>query len=116
MAKKSRACILIVMLDTILFLGFPLSASYQQELQWLPSAERELFIQPQASPYLQQIENQGMVYLGKSLGSSIEIAALESVQSHIYSLLRKLIPHFPYEKHPLLLLAIPAADTPKTLL
>jgi hypothetical protein len=96
------------MFDTILFLGFPLSDSYQRELQQLPSAERELFIQKQVSPYLQQIEDKGIVYLGKSLGSSIEMTALESMQSHIYSLLRKLIPHFPYEQHPLLLLAIPA--------
>ncbi len=97
------------MFDSILFLGFPMSDAYQQELQLLPAVEQELFIQNQVSSYLQRIENEGIVYLGKSLGTSIELATLESIHSHIYSLLKKLVPHFPYEQHPLLLLAIPAA-------
>lgn len=94
------------MLDTILFLGFPLSSSYQKELTLLSSVERDLFIQSCASPYLQQIEYEGSLYLGKCLGPSIEMAALESMHSHVYSLLKKLVPHFPYEHHPLLLLAL----------
>jgi hypothetical protein len=94
--------------DTILFLGFPLSDSYQQMLDELPLGEREIFIQRQASPYLQQIESEGKRYLGKFLGASIEMAALESIQSHIYSILKKLVPCFPYEAHPILILAIPA--------
>jgi hypothetical protein len=102
------------MFDTILFLGFPLSAAYQQALIQLPAAERELFIQSQDSVYLQKIENEGMEYLGKSLGPSIDIATLEMSYSHIHSLLKKLIPHFPYEQHPLLLLALPAQNQNST--
>jgi hypothetical protein len=100
------------MFDTILFLGFPLSDTYRQELHRVPSSERELFIQSQASPYLQQIEHEGAVYLGKFLGVSIEIAALESLQSHILSLLKKLVPHFPYERYPFYLLAISVSMNP----
>jgi hypothetical protein len=94
------------MFDTVLFLGFPLSDAYQKELLRLPSAERELFIQNQVSPYLQRVESEGTYYLGKCLGSSIEMVELDSSFLHIYSLLRKLVPNFPYEQYPLLLLAL----------
>lgn len=99
------------MFDTVLFLGFPLSVAYQQELTRLPAAERELFIQNQDSAYLQKIENEGIEYLGKYLGPSTEMGALEMSCSHVYSLLKKLIPYFSYEEHPLLLLALPAQNT-----
>jgi hypothetical protein len=94
--------------DTILFLGFPLSDAYQKRLLELSSIERELFIQKSSSPYLQEIENEGILYLGKYLGSIIEMAALETLSFHVYSLLKKLIPQFPYEQYPLLLFALPA--------
>lgn len=99
------------MFDTVLFLGFPLIDAYRQALMQLPIAERELFIQNQDPIYLQKIENEGIEYLGKYLGSSIEMAALEMAYSHVYSLLKKLIPHFSYEQHPLLLLALPAQNS-----
>jgi|GEM_PF-1451410 len=96
-----------MMFNAVLFLGFPLLDSYQRELSKLSAVERELFIQYQVSPYLQQIQSEGALYLGKGLGSSVELAALDSFQSHIYSLLRKLVPDFPYQQHPLLLLILP---------
>lgn len=99
------------MFDTVLFLGFPLSEAYRQALIQIPAIERELFIQNQDSNYLQKIEYEGIEYLGKYLGSSIEMAKLSMSHSHIYSLLKKLIPHFPYEKSPLLLLALPIQNS-----
>lgn len=95
------------MFDTVLFLGIPLSDAYQQALDRLPAAERELFIQNQDSAYLQKVENEGIEYLGKYLGFPIEMATLEMSYSHVYSLLKKLIPSFSYEENPLLLLAFP---------
>jgi hypothetical protein len=94
------------MFDHQLFLGLPLSESYQQELAQLPAPIRAAFIQSQSSLYLQQIENEGTIYLGKSLGPLVELSALESIQAHIYSLLKKLVPHYSYDKHPLLLFAL----------
>lgn len=96
------------MFETELFLGFPLSESFQQALTLLPETERALFIQNKPSPYLQQIESDGKLFLGKSLGASLELSALEACNSHILSLLKKLVPSFPYEHHPLLLLALPS--------
>lgn len=103
------------MFDTILFLGFPLSDSYQLLLLELPSAERKMFIQNQDfhqdSPYLQKIEYEGMEYLGKYLGSSIDMATFDLSYSHIVSLLKKLIPQFPYEQNSLFLLALSSQNS-----
>lgn len=98
------------MFDTQLFLGLPLTGSYQQELERLDLSERDFFIQGEVSPYLQQIESEGVIYLGKYLGPSVETSSLDFSQTHIYSLLKKLVPDYPYEQHPLLLLAVPCND------
>jgi hypothetical protein len=94
------------MFDYQLFLGLPLSKEYQQELAALPSSLREVFIQNQDLSYLQKIEYEGIMYLGKYIGSSIEVASLEAIQAHIYSLVKRLIPHEEGETS-LLLLALP---------
>jgi hypothetical protein len=94
------------MYDSQLFLGLPVSHSFQRELDQLPASLHEVFIQNKSSSYLQQVEYEGVRYLGKYLGSSIELVELDSSQNHIYSLLKKLIPHFPYEQNPLLLFAL----------
>jgi hypothetical protein len=99
------------MIDTQLFLGLPLSDSYQQELSRQPASVRELFIQLHSSPYLQQLESEGILYLGKYLGSSVEFATLDVVQAHIYSILKKLIPHYSDEEQPLLLLALSSSHS-----
>lgn len=101
------------MFDYQLFLGLPLSDSYQQELRQIPASTRDVFIQSQSSPYLQQVESEGTLYLGKYLGSSIEVASLDSLQAHIYSLLKRLVSHYSYEEHPLLLLVLPSPVSPR---
>lgn len=95
------------MLDCQLFLGLPLTDSYRQELSQLPASVHDVFIQNSSSSYLQQVESEGIVYLGKFLGSSLDLATLDVLEVHIYSLLKRLISDYPYEQHPLLLLAIP---------
>lgn len=95
------------MFETILFLGFPVSDSYERILRQLPEVERDLFIGSSDSSYLQKVENEGVQYLGKYLGPIIEMGALEMSSSHIYSLLKKWVPHFSYDCQSLVLLAVP---------
>lgn len=99
------------MFEYQLFLGFPLTEDYQRELSKLSPSFLDMFIQHPPSPYLQQIESEGIVYLGKSLGSSIELTSLDSQEAHIYSLLKKLVFHYPYPKHPLVLIALPVNES-----
>lgn len=91
-----------------LYLGLLAEDSLLQELRQLPPGFHDLFIQNQDSAYLQQIEFEGKIYLGKYLGTSIETSSLDSLQTNIYSLLKRLIPYYSYEQHPLLLLAVPS--------
>jgi hypothetical protein len=97
-----------------LFLGLPLSDSYLKELKKLPPYIQNLFIQPHSSDYLQRVESKGIVYLGKCLGSFIKLADIETLQIHIYSLLKRLISDYPYEQVPLLLLPISLSPRSQT--
>lgn len=91
-------------LDYQLFLGFPISSSYQEKLNQIPSHQREVWIHPD---YLQQIEYRGSLYLGKSLGPLVEAQMLETVAEHLCSLLCRLVADYPYQKEHLILLALP---------
>lgn len=95
------------MLDHRLFLGLPLTESFLQQFRQIPQPLKEAFIQDQSPDYLQQIENEGVTYLGKYIDTPYEMSALESLQTHVYSLLQRVIPDFPYADQPLFLLALP---------
>lgn len=103
------------MFDSTLFLVFPLTDLFQKELLKLSPVERNLFIQDQNPLYLRQIEYEGVFYLGKSLDCPFEMRDLESFQSHIYSLLKKLVPQFPCEQTPLILLPLSESSLDSTL-
>ena len=94
------------MSDQRLFLGLPLNESYHRELKKIPLPVKETFIQEQPSDYLQQIEKEGVFYLGKSMDSPYDMASIDAFETHVYSLLKKLIPDYPYDQHPLLLLPL----------
>ena len=89
------------------FLGLPLSDSYRQKLDAISPSLKALFIQEQSSDYLLQVDFQGVTYLGKYLETPYEMSALDSLQTHIYSLLQKLLPEVRKEEQTLLLLALP---------
>lgn len=97
------------MIDSQLFLGFPVTKDFLCQLDQIPSPLKNAFISHQSCDYLQQIENNGQIYLGKPLGSIIPTSCLDSLELHIYSLLKKLIPDHPYKTHPLSLLTLPNA-------
>ena len=95
-----------MMFDSHLFLAFPLDKDYLSKLLAVQPALRSLFIQEGDLNYLQTIEHDGQTYLVKNLGSKTDLATLESVRSHLLSILRRLIEDYPYESHPLRILAI----------
>lgn len=94
------------MFDHHLFFGLPLFDPYLHQLNELPAPLRDAFIQSQSNDYLQQIESEGIVYVGKFTNEPLELASLDSLEVHIHSILKKLIPDYPFEQHPLILLAI----------
>lgn len=99
------------MFDYQLFFGYPQSDSFYRTLDQVSPALRALYIQSDPSSYLQQIEYEGVTYLGKLVDVPIEVETLEALETHIYSLLKCLVPQYSYEQ-PLLLLALPLPPIP----
>lgn len=90
------------MFDVELFLGFPIDETFEEAMASADSRLIQAFIQPNQD-YIQKFVYQNVAYLGKSAGKISEISKLDLLSSHIYSLLKKIIPDYPYEKVPLVL-------------
>jgi hypothetical protein len=97
------------MFDCQLFLGLPLDSELSQLLSSLPQPIRDSFIQKEESTlYLQQIEHEGKLYVGKALGVLFDTEALSSMKEHLLSVLHRLLPEVSCQSRPLVLLAIPS--------
>ena len=94
------------MLDYQFFLGFPLDSAYKEQLNNISQPLHSLFIQNGSDEYLKQIDYENTSYLGKNLAIVTDIQSIELLEANIYSLLRRLIPHYSYEKHSLILFPV----------
>lgn len=54
--------------------------------------------------WLQNVLYQGKRYLGRNLGDLVDVDHIALQESNINSFLRKIVPSYPYEAHPLVLL------------
>lgn len=93
-----------------LFLGLPLTGSLLQKFQQLPLSLKEAFVQHQSADYLQQIEYEGVSYLGKCINPPFELTGLDALEIHIQSLLKKLIPDYSDQETNLLLFPLPLSS------
>lgn len=93
------------MIDYILFFGFPIDAVYREELKKIPPAILNLFIQ-RGDDYLNRIDQEGVSYLGKSLGQCVDSSAIDLALNHILSLLKRLVPDYHYHQDALVLLTV----------
>lgn len=89
------------MFESVLFLGFPVDAAYSRSMKGFDSKFLELFFQ---SDYLSEVTHEGVRYLGK-FADPLSINEISLLQSNIYSILKKMVPSYPYEKVPLILFA-----------
>ncbi len=55
--------------------------------------------------YLETVEHHGQRYLGKCVGENADLARITLVEANIMSLLRRLVPDYPYQETPMLVLA-----------
>ena len=99
------------MFDTNFFFGFPVDALYETELKKVSSSLKDLFIQDQSEEYLQRIEFEGKVMLGKFMGATLQTSTLELVFLNIISLLKCLVPDYPYSQQNILLIAVPLENS-----
>ena len=93
------------MTKAALFLGIPLDEVCVAALNALDPAFKQLYIQDEAT-CLNEIIHQEQRYLGKKILQAESLAALELVQDNIYSLLKKLLPGYPFSEIHLQLLPI----------
>lgn len=95
--------------DYQIFLGFPVNPSFQEQLKQVSIELVSTFIQDHPD-YLQRIEHRGIPYLGKGIGSLVDCASVDLIQENIYSLLKRLVPDYPYQEHALILFAIETSN------
>lgn len=88
-----------------LFFGFLVEDSFARQLA-LVADDLKNFIVQNEDPYLHKISHEGKVYLGKYVESELNLAALQLVETNIFSLLKKLIPDYPYRDSELFLIPI----------
>lgn len=100
------AFLLLYMFEYQLFIGFPKDPIFEKELQKANNHLINQFIHPKGE-YLEEIKFEGMTYLGKKLGKFSKFSEITLKEANIYSILKILVPEFPYEETPLMLFPIP---------
>jgi hypothetical protein len=93
------------MITTQLFMGFEISEEYESQLKQLPSERVDFFIKDDPD-YLQRYALEGVVYLGKFIGESLNIQSVEISRDHILSILKLLVPDFVYDSRSLIITTV----------
>ena len=91
--------------STTLFLGFPLDDLYNEQLKGQDPALLAYYINGEGL-YLREFSAEGLQFIGKEAGELITLAQLGELEKHLYSLLRLLVPEYPYEETPLYLVGV----------
>ena len=94
------------MFDAALFLGFPVDMAYLKAIEAVDPNLKAYFLNCQNGDYLCEVNHEGIRYLGKFAGQISNISDLGLLQNHIYSILRRVAPHYPYETIPLVLFSL----------
>lgn len=92
------------MQHTSLFLGFHIAKDYDLLLKKVRPELLSLYIKEGEGMWLQEISHQGHRYLGKTVGDLVDVDQLNLQESNIISFLKKIVPTYPYETHPLMLI------------
>ncbi len=95
------------MYSVALFLGFPIDHAFAEALKSIDSQLANLFIRKNDDSYLQEVSYNGVRYLGKFAGEINDPASLKLLEENIYSLLKRIVPNYQFERGALVL--FPAA-------
>ncbi|CCB85666.1 MULTISPECIES: hypothetical protein [Parachlamydia] len=93
------------MLAAHLFLGFHVDFQFSESLSEINPEILRIFIQKEGD-YLTEVYHRKKKYLGKSIEGVTDLTQLELLEEHIYSLLKKINPHYPCREFPLYLFPI----------
>ncbi len=95
------------MFDSFLFLGIRVDDALDQALADVNPHLLDHLVK-NGSDYLHETTLENQRYIGKNLGRISEIENLDLLEANIYSLLKKLLPDYPFE--PTSLVLFPQAE------
>jgi len=95
------------MFEVRLFLGFAVDPLFSAQLKDVNPLLIAQYVS-ENDEQLQEVTYLDIKFLGKSLENLTSLSKLELAEANIYSLLKKLVPKFPYEETSLYLFAIDA--------
>lgn len=94
----------------MLFLGYCTSPALTHAFSFIDPHKIALFIQDKNTQYLSEVVYEGECYVGKFADQISSVEHLTLLETNIFSILKKLIPAFPFEDSQLLLFPI---ETPQ---
>lgn len=94
------------LIQSKLFLGFLVDQDFSLALSQHSQEYLSLFINEEG-PYLQSKALADKSYLGKIVNNESPLSELDLIETNIYSILKKLVPNYPYQESSLVLFAIP---------
>lgn len=94
------------MIDSSLFLGFPVDDSFSEALKQNKPEFLALFINS-GEAYLDEVQFEGVRYLGKYVKNEESLKQLELLKTNIFSLLKRLVANYDYLNSNLILIALP---------
>lgn len=89
------------MLESELFLGFAIDPIFEKKLASADPQSLKNFIGNKE--FLWKVSYEGIEYLGKPVGKKATLSSLDLVENNIFSLLKRVLPDYPYEETPLYL-------------
>ena len=96
--------------DAQLFLGFVVDDEFSRVMSSLNPELLKLYIQDNDS-CLQEVMYHDLRYLGKFAGKGSHLSDLDLLETNIYSLLKQIVPHYPYGETALVLFPIAEEST-----
>lgn len=91
-----------------LFVGFSPDSNFEEGVE--ETNPHLLTLLTSGGDYLQEASYNQKRYLGKSTSSLLSVQQLENLEANVVSLLKRLVPGYPFENHPLCLLALPSEE------
>lgn len=93
------------LLDISVFLGFAPDNHFDSKLKGANPYLRSLLTN--GGLYLREVVHEKMRYLGKCTSSPIaSVSELDNLEANILSLLKRLVPDYPYAEKPLVMIAL----------
>ncbi len=90
-----------------LFLGFPVDRLFEEELNKINPDLVKYYIKKESNDYLIDTQHQEMRFFGKNLDKIATVDEVNQLGENIYSILKKIVPDFPYMEVSLYLFPTP---------